>query len=138
FTIEHTYLRSGVYQITYIERDRSAGVLNITNSTDTPYSISVTIDTDPKFGCNKLPVLEAQPLDRACSGLIFYHNAAAFDADGDSLSYELTTPASGEFTLTDYFPPNHSKFYTNFDLGNEAKNGPPLFTIDVATGDVTW
>lgn len=138
FTTTHTYATDGNYTITYIERDRSSGVLNIANSDDVPYVTSVKINTDPVFGCNKLPVLTVVPLDRACKGVAFFHTSGAFDLDGDSLSYALTIPASGTDTQAGYTPPNDQSFYMNYNTGNEAGTGPPIFQIDPANGLLTW
>jgi hypothetical protein len=138
FTINHTYPVPGTYAITYIERDRSSGVLNIKNSHDVAYVTSVKIDINDDWGCNRYPVLSVVPLDRGCSKLSFFHNPGAFDSDGDSLSYELSIPASSESAFADYTPPNDNSFYTDFDTGNEAGTGPPIFQIDALTGLITW
>lgn len=138
FSTEHTYSVNGIYSIAYIERDRSAGVLNIANSTDVPYVTFVRVNTDPAFGCNKYPVLTVIPLDRACSGAAFYHNSGAFDTDGDSLSYQMSTPSASPTNFAVYDDPNAKKFYPNFNLGNEERNGVPTFGISSLTGLVTW
>jgi hypothetical protein len=138
FTTEHTYSANGIYSIAYIERDRSAGVLNIANSTDVPYVTFVRINTDPTFECNKYPVLAVVPLDRACSATAFYHNSGAFDTDGDSLSYQMSTPSASPANFAVYDDPNAKKFYSNFNLGNEDRNGLPTFEINSLTGLVTW
>jgi hypothetical protein len=138
FHTQHTYLATGTFQITYIERDRSRGVLNIADSEDVPYVTSVTITVDNGHGCNSFPVLEVISVDRACSGKIFYHNPGAYDSDGDSLSYELTIPASSQNTSADYDAPNSDKFYTDPAKGNEAKNAHATFQINSLTGLLTW
>lgn len=138
FVTEHTYTSSGIYTIAYIERDRSAGVLNIANSTDVPYVTFVKINTDPTFGCNRFPVLTVVPLDLACSGATFYHNSGAFDSDGDSLSYVMSIPSASPTSFAVYTDPNSNKFYPNFNTGNEDRNGVPTFSINSLTGLVTW
>jgi hypothetical protein len=138
FTTEHTYATNGVYTIAYIERDRSAGVLNIANSTDVPYVTFVRVNTDPTFGCNRYPVLTVVPLDRACSGAAFYHNSGAFDADGDSISYQMSVPSASPTSFAVYDEPNAAKFYPNVNIGNEDRNGKPTFAINALTGLVTW
>ena len=138
FVTEHTYLSNGIYTIAYIERDRSAGVLNIANSTDVPYVTFVKINTDPSFGCNRYPVLSVVPLDRACSGAAFYHNSGAFDTDGDSISYQMSIPSASPTSFATYTDPNASLFYPNFNNGNEERNGAPTFGINSLTGLVTW
>jgi hypothetical protein len=138
FVTTHTYASNGVFTIAYIERDRSAGVLNIVNSTDVPYVTFVKINTDPSFGCNKYPVLTVVPLDRACSGAAFYHNSGAFDSDGDSISYQMSIPSASPTAFAIYSDPHSNKFYPNFNIGNEERNGVPTFGINSLTGLVTW
>ncbi len=138
FTTTHTYPAYGNYTIGYIERDRSAGILNIANSTDVPYVTFVNLTIDQKYACNSVPILTVPPLDRACFKSAFFHTSGAYDPDGDSLSYELSIPAGSLTTSANYTAPNHSRFYTNFNQGNESANGPPVFSIDAVSGLLTW
>ncbi|HYG17804.1 MAG TPA: gliding motility-associated C-terminal domain-containing protein, partial [Ohtaekwangia sp.] len=139
YTIHHTYAAKGTYQIVYREGDRNNGILNMTNSGDTDYISYVIINTDHDFGCNRYPVLDIPPVDRACYKNIFTHVPGVTDADGDSISYELTTPLQSVNTpVNGYVAPQHSKFYTNFNAGNEAGTGPPLFYVDAESGLITW
>ncbi len=136
--LEHTYARPGRYKINYFERDRSAGIINIAQAFDVAYSTYVTVNAIAS-DCNSFPVLAVAPLDRACRGAIFYHNPGASDADGDSLSYEISTPSKSSTQFVDgYVRPDDRRFYTNFEQGNEARNGPPQFFIDPVTGLMTW
>lgn len=138
FTTFHTYSREGIYKITYFERDRSGGILNIPNSQDVAYTTFVTINA--KIGhCNSVPVLQVAPVDRGCRGVLFFHSAGASDADGDSLSYELTTPSQDSVRFADGFlSPDNATFYADFEHGNEAGNARPSFRIDAVSGLITW
>lgn len=138
FTVNHTYSSNGNYTITYIERDRSTGILNIANSDDVPYVTFVNFTIDPINGCNTVPILAVPPLDRACFKSAFFHTPGAYDIDGDSLSYELSVPANSPTTFANYTPPNNIRFYTNFNQGNELGNGPPIFSINTVSGLLTW
>jgi hypothetical protein len=138
FTFNHTFPQPGIYLITYFERDRSSNILNIANSHDVPYVTSVEINVDDSFGCNHYPVLQVVPLDRGCSQTVFFHNPAAFDTDGDSLSYSLTIPSNSPTSFAQYDDPNDPKFYTNYSTANEAGTGPPVFHIDSLSGLITW
>ncbi len=137
FSIEHTYVQPGLYTISYRESNRNGGVLNIQNSVDTPFYIETVVMFD-KLVCNNTPTLLAPPIDQACSRLIFSHNPGAFDQDGDSLSFKIVTPLAAMAQSATYLPPNHISFYTDFNKGNEAGNGPPQFAIDALTGTITW
>ncbi len=138
YSVLHTYTTAGTFTVTYHERDRSRGVLNIANSEDVPYVSFVTFTTNPALGCNHYPVLSVPPLDRACKDVAFLHNPGAYDVDGDSLSYELTVPAASPTASAPYTSPIDPRYYTNYALGNEEDTGPPIFRIDPRTGQLTW
>jgi gliding motility-associated-like protein len=137
YVTTHTYQLTGSYLVTYLERDRSTGVLNIENSRDVPYVTNVTIDISDKYGCNNYPVLAVPPIDRACHKSTFYHTSGAYDVDGDSLSYDLTIPLASQNNQANYTSPTHDKYYTDPARGNEAKTGRATFTIDKLTGLLT-
>jgi hypothetical protein len=138
FSTVHTYPGNGTYTISYVERDRSRGILNIANSEDVPYVTFIQFTISAENRCNQFPILAVPPLDRACFRSAFYHSSGAYDTDGDSLSYELSVPAASPTTLANYTAPNNTRFYTNFNQGNEAASGPPVFKIDPLDGLVTW
>src|SRR6188768_1481029 len=71
YTISHTYSNEGFYKIFYYERDRNAGILNIPNSIDVPYTAIVSILAKKEINCNHFPRLSVTPVDRACSGGMF-------------------------------------------------------------------
>lgn len=91
YKITHTYPGPGVYKIVVQDPNRNAGVKNIPNSVNVVFSISTILIANPAMGRNSTPVLLNPPYDKAAFGHIFIHNPAAFDPDGDSLSYQLTT-----------------------------------------------
>ncbi len=133
FTTTHVYTAVGKYTIVYTEPNRNEGVVNIENSPQTPFRLEAQMSIDSSR-CNSGPSLLVPPIDRACSGSIFFHNPGAVDSDGDSLSFELImTPG-----VTNYRFPNHENFYTNFETGNEAATGPPVFLVDPVTGTIKW
>jgi gliding motility-associated-like protein len=90
YKFTHTYPGPGVYRIVVQDPNRNAGVLNIPNSVNVVFSISTTVLVNPAMGRNSTPVLLNPPYDKAALGYVFIHNPAAYDPDGDSLSYRLT------------------------------------------------
>jgi len=90
YKIIHTYPGPGVYRIVVQDPNRNAGVKNIPNSVNVVFSMSTILIVNPSMGRNSTPVLLNPPYDKAAYGYIFIHNPAAFDPDGDSLSYQLT------------------------------------------------
>ena len=138
-TVVHTYAAPGIYKINYFEGDRSAGVLNMTNSDDTAYSSSITINTTTQAGCNHFPVLTIPPVDKGCPGRTFFHIAGAVDEDGDSISYALAIPEKNiDVPVDGYVSIDDPAFYINYTTSNEAGNGPPSFGINPVTGLITW
>jgi gliding motility-associated-like protein len=91
YKIIHTYPGPGVYKIVVQDPNRNAGVKNIPNSVNVVFSISTILIANPAMGRNSTPVLLNPPYDKAAFGHVFIHNPAAYDPDGDSLSYSLTT-----------------------------------------------
>ena len=90
YKIVHTYPGPGVYRIVVQDPNRNAGIKNIPNSVNVIFSISTTLIVNPGIGRNSTPVLLNPPYDKAAFGYVFIHNPAAFDPDGDSLSYKIT------------------------------------------------
>jgi gliding motility-associated-like protein len=90
YKIIHTYPGPGDYRIVVQDPNRNAGIKNIPNSVNVIFSISTTLKVNPAMGRNSTPVLLNPPYDKAAYGYVFIHNPAAFDPDGDSLSYKLT------------------------------------------------
>ena len=91
YKITHTFPGPGVYKIVVQDPNRNADVLNIPNSVNVVFSISTILIVNPSIGRNNTPALLNPPYDKAARGYVFIHNPGAFDPDGDSLSYALTT-----------------------------------------------
>jgi hypothetical protein len=138
FTTTHTFPGPGYYVISYKERNRNAGILNMANSVNTQFYLETSIIVD-RFLCDNSPRLLVPPIDKGCSGKAWYHNPGAYDIDGDSLSYELVVPKQDKNIPVDkYQDPNNPDFYNNYAQGNEQRNGPPTFTINPRTGTIIW
>jgi hypothetical protein len=141
FTVSHLYSASQTsYVISYSEEFRNAGIVNISQSGSTPFYIETAIFLDPFLKCNEnLPILDSPPIDRGCVGVSFFHNPAAHDIDGDSLSFELLIPKRSSHNLVfNYIAPNAPGFYADYSTGNETHDGPPGFSIDPLDGNLVW
>jgi gliding motility-associated-like protein len=90
YKITHTFPGPGIYKIVVQDPNRNQGVKNIPNSVNVVFSISTILTVNPAMGRDNTPVLLNPPYDKAAYGYVFIHNPAAFDPDGDSLSYKLT------------------------------------------------
>lgn len=134
YVVEHTYPAPQDYKIHFVEENRNAGVLNMINSVDTPFSVETILLIDPFSGLNDTPVLLADPIDLACVGQRFTHNPAPFDPDGDSLSFKLAIPKQSETNVVNgYVSPASASFGGKTEAG-----GTPFFSIDPFTGTLTW
>jgi gliding motility-associated-like protein len=123
YVINHTFPGPGIYVIVVQDPNRNFGVQNIPNSVNVVFSIRTILFVNPAYGLNSTPVLLNPPYDKAARGKLFIHNPAAFDPDGDSLSYKLTTCTreNGKPIENYTFPPATNKFY-----------------VDSISGDLIW
>jgi gliding motility-associated-like protein len=87
----HNYKGPGNYLITMEDPNRNKDICNIPDSENASFFLRSEIVISPFFGQNSSPILLNPPIDDACVGVCFEHNPGAYDADGDSLSYSLTT-----------------------------------------------
>ena len=139
FTITHAYSGNGRFVVSYSEPNRNAGVVNMDGSVNTRFYIETVLIVDPFLGCNNTPKLLVPPIDRACTGIAWFHNPGAYDPDGDSLSYELVIPfRDRNTTVVNYRDPADAGFYSDYNTGNEEANGPPNFSINPIDGTLTW
>ncbi len=123
YVSQHTYPGPGVYRIVVQDPNRNLGVENIPNSVNVVFSISTKLIVNSAIGLNSTPILLNPPYDKAAVGQVFIHNPAAYDPDGDSLSYQLTvcTREDGKPILDYTLPPASKKFY-----------------VDSISGDLVW
>ena len=123
YITRHTFPGPGTYEIVVQDPNRNLGVVNIPNSVNVVFSIKTTISINPAIGMNSTPVLLNPPIDRAALNQLFIHNPAAYDPDGDSISYKLTvcTEADGKPIANYEFPAATDTLF-----------------IDPVTGDLNW
>lgn len=125
YVTTHTYPGPGNYKISMEDPNRNAGVINIPNSVNQVFYIESFL-VIPTFGSgkNSSPVLTFPPIDNGCVGKCFLHNPGAYDLDGDSISYELTTSrGSGGTTCPGYTYPT---------------TGGGTYNVNATTGTLTW
>ncbi|RDC64856.1 T9SS type B sorting domain-containing protein [Adhaeribacter pallidiroseus] len=143
YYFEHIYSGPGPYTLVYFEVNRSTNVINMTNSQEQDFVLKTTITIDLFEPINHTPQLPVPPLDFATIGQIFVHNPGAFDADGDSLAFRLS-PSQQNLNdelenpvIRDVFGFQYPNNYGGTALPNPP-GGPPTFTIDAQTGQLTW
>ncbi|MEZ4917952.1 MAG: gliding motility-associated C-terminal domain-containing protein [Saprospiraceae bacterium] len=132
YIAEHTFAGPATYRISMTDPNRIAGIVNVNppSSDNVPFHIETIYSfQDPQFGgTNTTPYLLQPPIDNACIGKPFKHNANAYDPDGDSLSYKLITPLQ---SLGAPVP--------NYSFPSQIVPGPDnIFQLDPVTGDLLW
>ena len=119
----HNYPSSGTYKISMEDANRNYGVINVPNSVMVPMYIETELVINPFLGYNNSVQLLNAPVDKGCVGKLYLHNPAAYDPDGDSLSYRLV-PCRGVdgMEIAGYSYPQSSQ----------------SFEIDAVTGELRW
>ena len=87
----HTYPGIGIYELVMQDPNRNSDIQNIPESVNIVFAIKTQLKISAALGNNSTPVLLNKPLDKGAIGQVFIHNPGAYDPDGDSLSYKLTT-----------------------------------------------
>lgn len=118
------------YRLLAEDPNRNVNILNLGNelSVNLVFAIETLLHINPVGGVNNSVQLLNPPLDEACLHEIYEHNPAAYDPDGDSLTYELVPcmGVDGE-NLPMYVDPDQIQPGANNNID-----------IDPVTGTVTW
>lgn len=120
---EHTFPGAASYIISVEDPNRNFGVINIPNSVNVPMFVETELVINPFLGYNNSVELLNSPIDQGCVGKTYIHNPAAYDPDGDSLSYKLVEcKGAGGYDIPSYVYPMASDY----------------FIIDPVNGNVIW
>ncbi len=132
YTARHTYPGRATYKLSMTDQNRNANILNVNppNSMDVAFHLETVLTIgNPTFdGFNNSPILLQPPIDVGCVGERFVHNPNGYDAEGDSIAYELIIPYAGINTLV----PNYS--YPNAIAPGNNNN----ISLDPRTGAFVW
>ncbi|MBS1651395.1 MAG: gliding motility-associated C-terminal domain-containing protein [Bacteroidetes bacterium] len=125
YTITHTYPGPGTFKVSTFDPNRNLDVQNIPNSVDQPFYVESMLQINAFTGAVSSPQFNFPPIDQACVGKCFYHNPGAYDPDGDSLSFEITTCRGvGGLTIPGFTQPNYGTSGT--------------FSINPTKGTLSW
>ncbi len=134
YIFQYNYPGPGEYTVSFTENNRNAEVVNMFQSIHTPFHIQTSLAISPVTGNNSGPQLLNPPIFRAVAGQKVCINPAAYDPDGDSLSYRLIVPlGNGNTPVTGYQFPDQVT-----PSGVSESGGAPTFTINELTGDICW
>ncbi|MEZ4740058.1 MAG: gliding motility-associated C-terminal domain-containing protein [Flavobacteriales bacterium] len=121
YVTEHVYVGPGVYILAIDDQNRNGGVINIPGSIGQSFSVSTRLVISPVTGGNCSVRFLNSPIQDACLNQTWVHNPAAYDPDGDSLSYEPAVCLGlGGLPIQGYEFPG------------------PIYGIDPVTGTITW
>lgn len=135
YTFSFTFPGAGQYVIFFQEENRNAEIVNMNNSVNTPFYIETTLLINQSIGINNTPILRNPPIDGAEVGQKFCHNPAAFDPDGDSLSYKMVVPRQNvNLEVNGYRSPET----VGPPQGVSESGGSPTFVINPLTGEICW
>jgi hypothetical protein len=112
-----TYSSPGNYTLSIVDYNRSAGILNIANSVNTPFTLSAELVISPFLAPNNSPSYANIPVICSQVNSTYNYNPGLVDSDGDSLYYENILRGTGGYSD----PSTSNAFY-----------------IDSLTGDVIW
>ncbi|MBP6731872.1 MAG: T9SS type A sorting domain-containing protein [Chitinophagales bacterium] len=139
YTARHTYPgppppQSNCFIVSFIDINRIDGIANFASSVDLPLYIADTIFADnflPATGFNTGPIFTRAPIDYGNLNDTFTSNQLVYDADGDSLSFELIAPM---------IDANQSvPLYKQPDQYCQPRGYPTnSFSINQQTGAITW
>lgn len=132
YVTTYTFAGSGSFKVAFSESFRNGCVINMNGSDSTDLYVESQIIINQFLGVNNSPVLLAAPVDYAGLGQAFFHNPAAYDPDGDSLSFKLITPQSGLNTNV-----RNYRDLTNY-LGPAEGGGPGQYSINPTQGTLIW
>ena len=127
----HTYAAAGQYTLSLSDPNRNGDIVNVNfpNSEQILFFVETQIEIgEVPADFNSSPTLLESPIDMGIVGQPFVHNPNAFDADGDSLAYELIAPrqGTGEDVLNYRFP-------------DAIEPGPGnQISINAVTGTLVW
>ena len=131
YVMEHTYPSIATYTLSFQDPNRVSNIQNVNfpNSVDIPFYIETrfTLTTSQFQGPNNSVILLQPPIDFGCVGKRFIHNPNAFDPDGDSLSFELTTPLQEEGVEV-----------PRYILPDDLPGSFGVLSINSITGDLIW
>ncbi len=117
----------GTITISFRDENRVGSVLNMDASINTAFYLETFIVLDPGIGLNTTPTLLVPPIDDGAVGQIYNYNPGAFDADGDSLSYEMSIPMSDVNTLV-----------INYSDPGLVNPGTDEIELDSILGNLEW
>jgi hypothetical protein len=118
YTVRHTYFRPGEYVVSYREPNRNMGVINMTNSVETPFYTEAKIVVAPTINiCRPEIIFLTPPIFTVVSGVPTTISLSAASINGYRLRYTLVSCKSDRGqTVADYVLPETVSINPNTGL----------------------
>lgn len=131
YVTQHAYGGPGTYVLSMTDPNRNGGILNVNfpYSDQVPFHLeTMLVVLNPVFsGFNTSPILTNPPIDEGCVNQKYEHNPGAYDAEGDSIAYELIVPLQGQGTPV-----------SNYVFPNRVGGTNQPFDLNPVTGTLFW
>ncbi len=128
YVATHQYAGPGVFILQFDDQNRNGGVVNVPNSISQSFCVQTQLVISPVAGNNCSVRFLNPPIQDACYQRPWIHNPAAFDPDGDSLSFEPVVCLG-----LDCQPIAGYQYPNAFPTG-----GGNTYTIDPTNGTIFW
>lgn len=128
YDLQYTFPSANTeYNISFDESFRNEDIVNMSDPAGTPLYVETAIFIDAFSPPSSTPEFLVPPLNRAVQNQTFTYNDGGFDADGDSISYELVRPKQ-----------SRDSFVNNYRYPDNGEFGASDFDLNQETGQITW
>ncbi|MCB0769375.1 MAG: T9SS type A sorting domain-containing protein [Flavobacteriales bacterium] len=111
YLVTHTYSEEGAYVVRFVDQNRSSGIINIPNSNSQSFCVEAVLMIDQALGPNTSIAFDTLQFKFQRNWNALIHEPGAFDADGDSLAFELVQPnGHGCFPINGYQYPEGANY----------------------------
>ena len=126
FTTQHVYPGPGSYVLTCNVHNRISDVTNIPGSVNVPLCVPALLVIS-SAGADSSPIFMNDQNNSYFNGTVFTHDPQVYDADGDSLTFDIVVPHGQNCEpIPDYLFPD------------EIQQGISTMSIDPHTGVFQW
>ncbi len=126
----YTFPTIGDYFLTWEDCCRNGAILNIPNASNYGMYLENQLHVD---GSNSSPIFINPPIPIAQVNNPFYYNPLPYDADGDSLHWQLDIPYDNS---NSFVYPSSSFMLSGYTLPSTDPSMP--FTMDTTTGEISF
>ena len=139
YRYEYTYRSPGVYTAYHYQLNRNLSVLNMANSGNTTFYVETKVIIDPFLDIDQTPIITKAAVDFAAIGTVYRYNPAAYDPNGDSISYQLVPSRQYlQGSEISAVVTNYSDPAIRAGGLDSASQVPATMVLNEKTGDLIW